>query len=76
MKSRQNNGYTITDTISVCDFLFVLGENPQANHYYVTWESRTDSGALYGGQYYHDRLTALQSMCNRAISKINTIQQE
>ena len=61
-----NNGYYITDTISVNGNTFVLGYSPTAPQSYVTWEQKGDE--YINGHYYSSKDKAMRNLLERSLS--------
>lgn len=64
--SRENAGYSITDTLKVGDYELVIGERPSAPSPYVCWYCK-DGDNYFWGDYCETKSAALQSLCERAI---------
>ena len=63
MKERINQGYTITDSVHVRDYEYVIAHHPTAPSPYVVW--RVSNGDYYWGHYFSDRWDALQDLSER-----------
>jgi len=62
--SRENAGYTITDSVRVGDYEIVIGERKGAPAPYVCWYCKDDTNYFWG-DYCSTRSAALRSLCNR-----------
>lgn len=65
METRENAGYTITDSIHVGNAEFVIGERPTAPAPFVTWECMGGSNYFWG-HYLPDRMAAERDLLDRA----------
>ncbi len=66
MSERKNAGYTITDSISIGNAEFVIGENQTSmGTQYVTWECK-DGNNYFWGHYMTDRRNAEKDLLERA----------
>lgn len=70
MEKENNAGYIITDRLTVGNAEFVIGENESAPAKFVTWKCNKGEKNYYWGHYCHDRLTALEDLCNRALEEV------
>lgn len=69
MSERINEGYVITQSITVKDSEFVLGEH-RASGMYVTWACKNGTD-YYWGHYTENRFAALKDLCERAAGEID-----
>ncbi len=61
-----NQGYTITDSISIAGQTYVMGHNPNAPDPYVTWLAREDGGYTFG-HYLATEESARKDLFKRAL---------
>ena len=66
MSERTNAGYTITDSITIGNAEFVIGENKTSmGTQYVTWECK-DGDNYFWGHYMTQRRNAEKDLLERA----------
>lgn len=66
MNERKNAGYTITDSISIGNAEFVIGENHTSmGTQYVTWECKNGNNYFWG-HYLTERRNAERDLLERA----------
>jgi len=71
MQNEIVEGYTITDRLVVSQKEFVIGENPEAEYPFVTWQRDTNLPGLYHWRHgMDDRLSAIEDLCRRALDHI------
>lgn len=69
MEQKRNQGYVLSDSITIGESTFVLGYNPKAPSPYVTWVAGYNDGYYYG-HYFTSEEDARKDLFKRAISEI------
>ncbi len=71
METRENAGYTITDSVHIGSAEFVIGEQQtQYGAMYVTWQCR-DGDNYFWGHYLNSRQEAERDLIDRAHSQLD-----
>ncbi len=68
MDWRKNEGYIITNAITIGDSEIVLGVHETHPNMFVTWECNNKND-YYWGHYYTDLVTAQKDFCKRGFDK-------
>lgn len=73
MDWRKNEGYIITNQLTVGSNEFVLGVHEAAPNQFVTWQCK-DGKDYFWGHYYTDLLSAQKDFCTRALDEIKHLE--
>ena len=73
MDWRKNEGYIITNQLTVGSTEFVLGVHEAAPNQFVTWQCK-DGKDYFWGHYYTDLLSAQKDFCTRALDEIKHLE--
>ncbi|MBE7048464.1 MAG: hypothetical protein E7393_03720 [Ruminococcaceae bacterium] len=69
MDWRTNEGYIITNSITIGESEIVLGVHEKQPNMFVTWEC-SNKNNYYWGHYKIDLLAAQRDFCERALDKV------
>ena len=73
--SRENAGYSVTDTLRVGDYELVIGEHPSAPAPFVCWYCKGGDNYFWG-HYTASRADAVRCLCERANRELSLIEQK
>ncbi len=68
MDWRKNEGYIITNAITIGDSEIVLGVHETKPNMFVTWEC-TDKNNYFWGHYFQNLISAQKDFCERGAEK-------
>ena len=69
MEWRQNDGFLITNQMTIGDSEIVLGIHTTRANLFATWEC-TDRYHYFGGRYFSTLLSAQKDFCQRGLNKV------
>lgn len=69
MNFRKNEGYIITNAMTIGESEIVLGVHETQPNMFVTWEC-SGKNDYYWGHYFTDMLSAQKDFCKRGIDKV------
>lgn len=73
MNWRTNQGFIITNQITVGETEFVLGVHEKAPNSFVTWQCKNGND-YYWGHYFSNLLAAQKDFCKRTLEEIKVIE--
>ncbi len=75
MNLRTNEGYVITNQITIGDTEIVLGVHQTAPNQFVTWECK-DKTDYDWGHYHNDMLSAQKDFLKRGLVEVQCVEKE
>lgn len=72
-EGRTNEGYVITNAISVGNTEFVLGVHRKNPNQFVTWECK-DKTKYFWGHYTDSLLKATKDLCERVLTEVQFLE--
>lgn len=69
MNFRKNEGYIITNAITIGESEIVLGVHEAQPDMFVTWEC-SGKNDYYWGHYFTDLISAQKDFCERGLNKV------
>ncbi len=75
MDWRTNEGYIITNQITIGKTEIVLGVHQSAANKFVTWECKNNTD-YYWGHYFNDMLSAQKDFLKRGLVEVRCVEKE